>query len=46
MLAGVIIYNWVFNSANGSVLIIMMMHAMNNTVSATSSLRCSQGPTR
>jgi membrane protease YdiL (CAAX protease family) len=33
MLAGVIIYNWVFNSANGSVLIIMMMHAMNNTVS-------------
>jgi hypothetical protein len=33
MLAGVIIYNWVFNSANGSVLIIMMMHAANNTVS-------------
>jgi membrane protease YdiL (CAAX protease family) len=33
MLAGVIIYNWVFNSANGSVLIIMLMHAMNNTVS-------------
>ena len=33
MLAGVIIYNWVFNSADGSVLIIMMMHAANNTVS-------------
>ena len=35
MLAGVIIYNWVFNSANGSVLIIMLMHAMNNTVSGS-----------
>ncbi len=33
MLAGVIIYNWVFNNAAGSVLIIMMMHAANNTVS-------------
>jgi len=35
MLAGVIIYNWVFNSANGSVLIIMLMHAVNNTVSGS-----------
>jgi membrane protease YdiL (CAAX protease family) len=35
MLAGVIVYNWVFNSANGSVLIIMLMHAVNNTVSGS-----------
>ena len=27
-----IVYNWVFNNANGSVLIIMVMHAMNNTI--------------
>ena len=33
IMGGVIIYNWVFNNANGSVLIIMLMHAMNNTIS-------------
>ena len=31
--AGTIVYNWVFNNAHGSVLIIMLMHAANNTVS-------------
>jgi len=31
----VIVFNWVFNSANGSVLIIMLMHAMNNTISGS-----------
>jgi hypothetical protein len=30
----VIVFNWVFNNANGSVLILMLMHAMNNTISA------------
>src|SRR5215218_3644616 len=33
IIGAVIIFNWVFNNANGSVLIIMMMHAMNNTIS-------------
>jgi membrane protease YdiL (CAAX protease family) len=33
--AGTIVYNWVFNNANGSVLIIMLMHAANNTVSGS-----------
>ena len=28
-----LVLNWVFNSANGSVLIVMMMHATTNTVS-------------
>jgi uncharacterized protein len=31
--AGTIVFNWVFNNAHGSVLIIMLMHAANNTVS-------------
>jgi uncharacterized protein len=35
IMGAVIIFNWVFNNANGSVLIIMMMHAMNNTVSGS-----------
>jgi hypothetical protein len=33
MLGFVIVFNWVFNNARGSVLIIMVMHAMNNTIS-------------
>src|SRR5918998_1503356 len=33
IMGAVIIFNWVFNNANGSVLIIMLMHATNNTVS-------------
>src|SRR5918994_647418 len=32
LLGSVIVFNWVFNNANGSVLIIMVMHAMNNTI--------------
>lgn len=32
---GVIIFNAVFNNAGGSVLIIMVMHAVNNTVSGS-----------
>ena len=35
MLGGVIVYNWVFNNAKGSVLIIMLMHAANNAVSGS-----------
>jgi hypothetical protein len=31
----VIVFNWVFNNANGSVLILMLMHAMNNTISGS-----------
>jgi uncharacterized protein len=31
----VIVFNWVFNNANGSVLILMVMHAMNNTISGS-----------
>jgi len=31
----VIVFNWVFNNANESVLIIMLMHAMNNTILGT-----------
>jgi membrane protease YdiL (CAAX protease family) len=33
IMGAVVVFNWVFNNANGSVLIIMLMHAMNNTVS-------------
>jgi membrane protease YdiL (CAAX protease family) len=33
--AAVIVFNWVFNNANGSVLIIMLMHAANNAVSGS-----------
>ena len=32
ILGFVIVFNWVFNNADGSVLIIMLMHAMNNTI--------------
>jgi uncharacterized protein len=28
-----VVFAWVFNSASGSVLIVMLMHAMNNTIS-------------
>jgi membrane protease YdiL (CAAX protease family) len=31
----VIVFNWVFNNANGSVLLLMLMHAMNNTISGS-----------
>jgi membrane protease YdiL (CAAX protease family) len=33
--AGTIVFNWAFNNARGSVLIIMVMHAANNTVSGS-----------
>jgi uncharacterized protein len=35
ILAAVIVFNWVFNNAKGSVLIIMLMHAANNAVSGS-----------
>jgi uncharacterized protein len=35
IMGAVIIFNWVFNNAQGSVLIIMLMHAMNNTISGS-----------
>jgi uncharacterized protein len=35
IVGAVIIFNWVFNNANGSVLIIMVMHAMNNAISGS-----------
>jgi len=35
IIAAVIVFNWVFNNANGSVLIIMLMHASNNTISGS-----------
>src|SRR5829696_6222791 len=35
IVGAVIIFNWVFNNANGSVLIIMLMHAMNNAISGS-----------
>jgi uncharacterized protein len=35
ILGAVVVFNWVFNSANGSVLIIVLMHAMNNTISGS-----------
>lgn len=28
-----VVFAWVFNNANGSVLIVMLMHAMNNAIS-------------
>jgi uncharacterized protein len=35
IMGAAVVLNWVFNSANGSVLIIMLMHATNNTVSGS-----------
>jgi membrane protease YdiL (CAAX protease family) len=35
ILGAVVVFNWVFNNANGSVLIIMLMHAMNNAFSGS-----------
>ena len=35
IMGATLVLNWVFNSANGSVLIIMMMHATNNTLSGS-----------
>jgi membrane protease YdiL (CAAX protease family) len=35
IMGGVIVFNWLFNNARGSVLIIMLSHAMNNTVWST-----------
>ena len=35
MFAVVIVVNWVFNNARGSVLIIMVLHAVNNAVSGS-----------
>src|SRR5215218_456612 len=35
ILAAVVVFNWMFNNAAGSVLIIMLMHAANNTISAS-----------
>jgi membrane protease YdiL (CAAX protease family) len=35
IMGATIVLNWVFNSANGSVLILMLMHATNNTISGS-----------
>jgi uncharacterized protein len=35
VIAVAIVFTWVFNSASGSVLIVMLMHAMNNTISGS-----------
>jgi membrane protease YdiL (CAAX protease family) len=35
ILAAMIVVNWVFNNAKGSVLIVMLLHAANNTVSGS-----------
>jgi uncharacterized protein len=35
VIAAAVVFTWVFNNANGSVLIVMLMHAMNNTVSGS-----------
>ena len=35
IMGGVVVFNWVFNNANGSVLVIMLMHATNNAISGT-----------
>jgi membrane protease YdiL (CAAX protease family) len=35
IMGAVVVFNWVFNNANGSVLIVMLMHATNNTISGS-----------
>lgn len=35
ILAAMIVVNWVFNNAKGSVLVVMLLHAANNTVSGS-----------
>jgi CAAX protease family protein len=39
-----VVFAWVFNNANGSVLIVMLMHAMNNTISGHFFSRMFSGP--
>jgi uncharacterized protein len=41
-----IVYTWLFNNAKGSVLIVMLFHAMTTTSRAGLSARCSQEQTR
>ncbi|MEZ4621149.1 MAG: hypothetical protein R2867_37380 [Caldilineaceae bacterium] len=33
MIAGVIIYNWLYHRSGNSVLLVMIIHSMNNAVS-------------
>jgi hypothetical protein len=33
MIGGVIVYNWLYHQSGKSVLLVMMMHAMNNSAS-------------
>jgi len=35
VIAASVVFAWVFNNAHGSVLIAMLMHAMNNTISGS-----------
>jgi CAAX protease family protein len=35
IMGAVVVFNWVFNNANGSVLIVMLIHATNNTISGS-----------
>jgi len=35
VIAVAVVFTWVFNNAQGSVLIVMLMHAMNNTISGS-----------
>ena len=37
---------WLFNNTRGSVLLVMMMHAMSNTIGGSFASRCSLGRTR
>jgi hypothetical protein len=35
IVAWTVVFTWLFNNTNGSVLIAMLMHAMNNTISGS-----------
>jgi membrane protease YdiL (CAAX protease family) len=35
IIAWTVVFTWLFNNTRGSVLLAMLMHAMNNTISGT-----------
>ena len=43
IMGAVIVFSWLFNNARGSVLIIMLSHAMNNTVWSTLTSKVRRG---
>src|SRR5215217_8754118 len=43
LIAWTVVFAWLYNNTQGSVLLAMLMHAMSNTIGAALSPRCSLG---